>query len=343
MRLGAFVGMRDDNPDSLARYASTLEDMGVAYLWTGEAYSADAVSTMGFLAAVTKRAEIGSSILPLYSRTPTLLAMTAVGLDKLSRGRFILGVGASGPQVIEGFHGVCYDNPLARTREVIDVCRSVWRRERLVHDGANYQIPLAEGLGTGLGKALKITDHPVRDRIPIHVAALGPKNVEMTAQLAEGWLPLHFWPDRADQVWGESLRAGLARRAPDLPPLDVVAGGPLAIGDNLEELRDHTRPMLALYFGGMGAKGKNFYNDVLRRYGYEKVADDIQDAYLSGNRKAAAAMVPAELVEGMSLIGDAGFVKDRIAAYREAGVTVLNVMPVGPNGTRDIETITNWL
>jgi F420-dependent oxidoreductase-like protein len=342
MKLGAAVGMRDD-PESFARHAKKLEDAGVDYLWTGEAYSADAVSTMGFLAAVTRRAQIGSSILPLYSRTPTLMAMTAVGLDRLSRGRFILGIGASGPQVIEGFHGVPYDAPVARTEEIIEICRSVWRRDRLVHNGARYQVPLAEGLGTGLGKALKIMDHPVRDRIPIYVASLGPKNVEMTAELAEGWLPLHFWPDHVDDVWGDALRAGTAKRNPDLPPLEVVAGGPLAIGDDVAHLRDLARPMLALYFGGMGARGQNFYNDLLKRYGYEKEAVEIQDAYLGGDRHAAAAMVPAELVEGMSLVGDAAFIKDRIAAYRASGVTVLNVQPVGPNGLRDVEAIAQWL
>ena len=342
MKLGAMVGMRDD-PDAFAAQAKRLEDTGVEYLWTGEAYSADAVSTMGFLAAVTKKAQIGSSILPLYTRTPTVLAMTAVGIDKLSRGRCILGLGASGPQVIEGFHGLPYDAPLARTREIIEICRSVWRRDRLVHRGANYQVPLAEGRGTGLGKALKIMDHPVRERIPIYVASLGPKNVEMTAELAEGWLPLHYWPDRAHELWGESLEAGRAKRAADLPPLEIVAGGSLAIGEDVEALRDRDRPMLALYYGGMGARGANFYNDVLRRYGYESEAEEIQDAYLGGDRKRAAALVPAELVAGMSLVGDAGFVKDRIAAYRESGVTVLNVQPIGPNGLRDIETIAGWV
>ena len=342
MKLGATVGMRDD-PDKFAAHAKRLEDLGVEYLWTGEAYSADAVSTMGFLAAVTRKAQIGSSILPLYSRTPTLMAMTAVGLDKLSRGRFVLGLGASGPQVIEGFHGVPYDAPLARTREIIEICRSVWRRDRLEHQGANYQVPLAEGRGTGLGKALKIMDHPVRERIPIYVASLGPKNVAMTAELAEGWLPLHYWPDRAHELWRSSLEVGRAARSADLPPLEIVAGGSLAIGDDVDGLRDRDRPMLALYYGGMGAKGKNFYNDVLRRYGYEKEADEIQDLYLGGSRKEAAALVPDELVAGMSLIGDAGFVKDRVAAYRESGVTVLNVQPVGPNGLKDIETIANWV
>ena len=342
MKLGTTVGMRDD-PDKFAAHAKRLEDVGVDYLWTGEAYTADAVSTMGFLAAVTRRAQIGSSILPLYSRTPTLMAMTAVGLDKLSRGRFVLGLGASGPQVIEGFHGVPYDAPLARTREIIEICRSVWRRDRLVHEGANYQVPLAEGQGTGLGKALKIMDHPVRERIPIFVASLGPKNVAMTAELAEGWLPLHYWPDLAHELWESSLAEGRAARSAELPPLEIVAGGSLAIGDDVDALRDRDRPMLALYYGGMGAKGKNFYNDVLRRYGYEKEAEQIQDLYLGGDRKSAAALVPDELVAGMSLIGDAGFVKDRVAAYRESGVTVLNVQPVGPNGLQDIETIANWV
>jgi F420-dependent oxidoreductase-like protein len=342
MKLGAMVGMRDD-PEKFAERAKRLEDMGVEYLWTGESYSADAISTMGFLAAVTKTAQIGSSILPLYSRTPTLLAMTAVGVDKLSQGRCILGLGASGPQVIEGFHGVPYDAPLTRTREIVSICRSVWRRDRLVHDGANYHVPLPEGQGTGLGKSLKILDHPVRERIPIFVASLGPKNVEMTAEVAEGWLPLHYWPERAHELWRSSLDAGAAKRAPDLPPLEIVAGGSLAIGDDVEPLRDRDRPMLALYYGGMGARGKNFYNDVLKRYGYEKEAEQIQDAYLGGDRKQAAATVPAELVAGMSLIGDAGYVKERVEAYRESGVTVLNVQPIGPNGLKDIETIANWV
>ena len=342
MELGASVELRDD-PDALAQRARRLEDAGVGYLWTGEAYTTDGVSTMGFLAAVTRRARIGSSITPIYTRTPTLIAMTAAGLDRLSAGRFVLGLGASGPQVIEGFHGVAYDNPLARTREVVDICRSVWRRERLVHDGPNYRIPLPEGQGSGLGKSLRMMTQPLRERIPIHIASLGPKNVEMTAEIAEGWQPLHFWPDRFRDIWGDSLEAGLAKRATDLPPLEIVTGGPLAIGKNLEHLRQKSRPMLALYFGGMGAKGKNFYNDLLKRYGFEAEADAIQDAYLAGDRKAAAVLVPDALVEGMTLIGDPGFVRDRIAAYREAGVTVLNVEAVGPNGLDDVETVASWL
>jgi F420-dependent oxidoreductase-like protein len=342
VKLGASVGTRDD-PQALARQVRRLEEAGVDYLWAGEAYSADAVSTLGFVAAVTSRAQIGSAILPLYTRTPSLLAMTAVGLDKLSGGRFILGIGASGPQVIEGFHGLPYDVPVGRTREIIDICHSVWRRDRLEHSGPHYEIPLAEGRGTGLGKPLKLIDHPLRERIPIYVASLGPKNVEMTAAVAEGWLPLYYWPDRADHVWGASLAAGRARRGADLPPLEIVAGGPLAIGHDVEHLRERARPVLALYFGGMGARDRNFYNDVLKRYGYEREAEQIQEAYLSGDKPGAAAMVPAELVTGMSLIGDEGFVRDRIAAYRESGVTILNVQPVGPNGAADIETVAGWL
>ncbi len=342
MKLGAVVGMRSD-PAEFGRHVRRLEEAGVGYLWAGEAYTADAVSTLGFLAAVTSTAQIGSAILPLYTRTPSVLAMTAVGLDKLSGGRFILGLGASGPQVIEGFHGIPYDAPLARTAEIIEICRAVWRRERLEYHGAHYQIPLPESRGTGLGKPLKLIDHPVRDRIPVYVASLGPKNVEMTAAIAEGWLPLHFWPDRAADVWGAALAAGKADRVAGMPPLQIAAGGPLAIGDDVTHLRDLARPMLALYFGGMGARGRNFYNDVLKRYGFEQEARQIQDAYLGGNKQAAAAMVPAELVEGMSLIGPEGFVRDRIAAYRAAGVTILNVQPVGPNGVADIDTVARWL
>src|SRR5829696_7876350 len=182
MKLGASVGMRGE-PAAFAAYAKKLEDSGVDYLWCGEAYTSDAVSAMGFLAAVTERAQIGSSILPIYSRTPTLIAMTAVGLDKLSGGRFVLGLGASGPQVIEGFHGVPYDRPLGRTREIVDICRRVWKREVITHDGV-YEIPLPADRGTGLGKPLKMLTKPVRDRIPIYVASLGEKNVEMTAEVA---------------------------------------------------------------------------------------------------------------------------------------------------------------
>ena len=214
--------------------------------------------------------------------------MTAAGIDALSDGRCVLGLGASGPQVIEGFHGVTYDKPLGRTREIIDICRQVWRRERVEHDGASYQIPLPEGQGTGLGKPLKLINHPVRSEIPIYVASLGPKNVEMTAEKADGWLPLFYLPEKAKDVWGDDLAAGAAKRDAGLGPMEVVAGGLLSVGDGAEGVREFGRPMTALYVGGMGAKGRNFYNDLVKRYGYEQEAEQIQDLYLDGKKDEAA-------------------------------------------------------
>jgi F420-dependent oxidoreductase-like protein len=324
-----------------ADLAAGLEKAGLDIAWIAEAYGADAVSVMGYIAAKTSTVKIASGILPIYSRTPTLLAMTAAGVDALSDGRCILGLGASGPQVIEGWHGVPYDRPLERTREIIEICRQVWRRERVEHEGRNYTIPLPPDAGTGLGKPLKMITHPVRDRIPVYVASLGPKNVEMTAEIAEGWLPIFYIPEKAKQVWGESLAKGAANRSADLPPLDICAGGMLAIGDGPDTIgiREFGRPMAALYIGGMGAKGRNFYNELARRYGYEQEAEEIQDLYLAGKKEEAAAKVPAEFLELTSLVGPAGYVKERIAAYKEAGVTVLNVLPVGGDPVKLIEQV----
>ena len=301
------------------------------------------------LPAPTERIEIASGILPIYTRTPTLLAMTAAGLDELSGGRAVLGLGASGPQVIEGFHGVAYDAPIGRTREIIDICRKVWAREEpLVHDGAKYQLPLPEGQGTGLGKPLKIITHPRRPRIPIHVASLGPKNVQMTAELADGWLPILFHPAKAGEVWGPDLEVGFAKRSPDLGPMDVVAGGLLAIGseDEVAGFRDFSRGMVALYVGGMGARERNFYNQLFQRYGFEDEARRIQDLYLDGKKGEAAAAVPESFLEQTSLCGDEGYVRDRIAEFAAAGVTVLNVTPIAadlPAQQRLIETVRNLM
>ncbi|MEM9608195.1 MAG: LLM class F420-dependent oxidoreductase [Actinomycetota bacterium] len=316
-----------------------LEAVGLDRVWVAEAYGYDAVSTMGFLAARTERVEIASGILPIYTRTPTLLAMTAAGIDALSGGRCVLGLGASGPQVIEGFHGITYDAPLGRTREIVDVCRQVWRRERVEHDGRHYQMPLPEGQGTGLGKPLKMITHPVRERIPIVVAALGDKNVQMTAEVAEGWLPIFFWPEKAKDVWGDVLDAGLAKRDPELGELDIIAGGMLAIGDGVEGLRDFGRPMAALYVGGMGAKGRNFYNSLFSRYGYGDEAERIQELYLSGQKDEAAGLLPDEFLASTSLIGSEGFVKERLAAYQEAGVTTLNIAPMAQSRTERVEQV----
>ncbi len=329
-----------------ARQAAALEKVGLDVVWVAEAYSFDAPSFMGYLAAKTERIEIGSAILPIYSRTPTLIAMTAAGIDALSGGRAILGLGASGPQVIEGFHGVPYDRPLGRTREIVDICRTVWAREApLTHDGASYHIPLPPGQGTGLGKPLKIINHPVRPRIPIWVAALGEKNVAMTAEVAEGWLPIFFVAEKVKDVFGPSLAEGAARRDPTLGPLQISAGGLLAVGEESEvaPLRELNRPLLALYIGGMGAKGRNFYNTLACRYGYEKEATEIQDLYLAGQKKEAAALIPDELLEATTLCGPESYLKERIAALAEAGVTHLSVTPLGPDPVGLIEKLRSWV
>ncbi|HEY8525182.1 MAG TPA: LLM class F420-dependent oxidoreductase [Acidimicrobiales bacterium] len=330
-----------------ARTVVELERVGLDVVWVAEAYGFDAVSLMGYLAALTERVEIGSGILPIYTRTPTLLAMSAAGVDALSDGRCILGIGASGPQVVEGWHGVPYDRPLARTREIIDICRRVWEREApLTNPGPRYPLPLPEGQGTGLGKPLKIIAHPVRPRIPVYVAALGAKNVALTAEVADGWLPLFFLPERAKEVFGPALAEGAARRPDDLGPLEICAGGVAFIGDAdaaLKVLDTHARPMMALYIGGMGAKGRNFYNDLVRRYGYEAEAAEIQDLYLSGHKREAAARVPEELLQLTNLCGPPDFVRDRIAAFREAGVTLLNVLPAGPDPVGTVAQLKDWL
>jgi F420-dependent oxidoreductase-like protein len=325
-----------------ARRVAELEKAGLDMVWVAEVYGYDAPSLMGYLAALTERVKIGSGILPLYSRTPTLIAMTAAGIDALSDGRFELGLGASGPQVIEGWHGVPYTNPLGRTREIIDICRKVWAREAPVeHHGRNYTLPLPPDQGTGLGKPLKLIGRPLRPRIPVWVASLGEKNVELTAEIAEGWLPFLFIPERARDVWGKSLDAGLAKRDPALGPLQIAAGGVVAIGegDEVVACRQLSRSMVALYIGGMGARGKNFYNELACRYGYEAEAAEIQDLYLAGRKDEAAAKVPDQLLEGTSLCGPEGYVAERLAAHREAGVTHLQVTPIPTGGQTPAQVI----
>jgi F420-dependent oxidoreductase-like protein len=305
-----------------------LEKVGVGIALVAEAYSFDAVSQLGYLAAKTSRIELGSGVVPIYVRTPSLLAMTAAGLDYVSDGRFRLGIGTSGPQVMEGFHGVPFDAPLGRTREVVEICRKVWRRENVEFDGKHYQIPLPAERGTGLGKPLHLINHPVRERIPITIASLGPKNVELTAEIAEGWQPVFFYPEKADAVWGDALRAGFAKRDPELGPLDVMVSAALAIGEDVDDRLEWVKPQLALYIGGMGARGKNFYHNLATRYGFGDVADRIQDLYLSGKKAEAIAAVPDDLVRSVSLIGSRGFVQERLAAYAEAGATTLLLQPV---------------
>ncbi|MGB6574380.1 MAG: LLM class F420-dependent oxidoreductase [Trebonia sp.] len=325
MRVGMMLGYAGGFSETVDELAD-FERAGLDIVFVPEAYSFDAVSQLGFIAARTTRLEIASGILPIYSRTPALTAMTAAGLDFVSGGRFTLGLGTSGPQVIEGWHGVPYDAPVGRTRELVEICRMVWRRDRLDYQGKHYTLPY-EG-GTGLGKPLKLINHPVRERIPIVIAALGPKNVALAAEVAEGWQPIFYFPEKAAIAWDAPLAEGKARRDPALGTLDVIASAPLAIGDDVTGLRDLTRPVFALYIGGMGARGRNFYYDLACRFGYESEADTIQEAYLAGRKDEAAALVPADLVEKTALIGPAGYVAERLAAFRAAGVTTLNVTPL---------------
>jgi F420-dependent oxidoreductase-like protein len=338
MRTGIFLDYSGGFREAV-EHIVVLEKAGVDIALVAEAYSYDAVSQLGYLAARTSTIELGSGVFPIYTRTPSLLAMTAAGLDFVSDGRFRLGIGTSGPQVVEGFHGVPFDAPLGRTREVVEICRQVWRRERVQHQGRSYQIPLPADRGTGLGKPLQIINHPVRERIPITIAALGPKNVELTAEIAEGWQPVFFYPEKADDVWGDALRAGKAKRDSALGELDVMVGVSLAIGDDVEERLNWAKPHLALYIGGMGARGQNFYHKLATRYGYGDVADHIQDLFLSGRKAEAIAAVPDELVRQVNLIGPRGFVKERIAAFAEAGVTTLLATPT----TTDAAEYIRWV
>ncbi len=336
------IGLSTNYAGGFAETAAEVQDLeraGADIIFVPEAYSFDAVSALGFLAARTSRIQLASGILQLYTRTPTLTAMTAAGLDYVSDGRFVLGIGASGPQVIEGFHGVPYDAPIGRTREAIDICRKVWRREVLTYDGKYYQLPLPAERGTGLGKPLKLINRPVRERIPVVIAALGPKNVELAAEIAEGWQPIFYFPEKAREAFGAGLDAGLAKRDPALGALDIYAGPALAIGDDVEHMLAWVKPHLALYIGGMGAKSKNFYHTLATKYGYGAEADRIQELYLAGRKEEAAAVVPDELVRSISLVGPEGYVKERISAFAASGVTVLNVVPLAATPAERVRLI----
>lgn len=314
-----------------------LEKAGLDVVWVPEAYSFDAPSAMGYLAARTERVTIASGIMPVYTRTPTLLAMTAAGIDYLSDGRCMLGLGASGPQVMEGFHGIPYKAPVGRIRETIEICRMVWRREKVQYSGKYYEVPLSKNKGTGLGKPLKLINHPVRNDIPICVAALGPQSVAMTAEIADAWLPAFYLAEGADEIWGAALAAGQAKRDPNRPPLEIFAGGAVAIGKGKEPLRDRARPQIALYVGGMGAKEKNFYNQIFRKNGYEKEAEVIQELYLSGRKDEAEAAIPDDYLAKASLIGDEGFVRERLQVLKASGVNALNVSLFGDSRAERVQ------
>ncbi len=338
MRLGMMMSYAGGFTEAVSELLD-YESAGLDIVLVPEAYSFDAVSLLGFVAARTQRMQLASGIMQLYTRTPTLTAMTAAGLDFVSGGRFNLGLGASGPQVIEGFHGVPYDAPLGRTREIVEICRKVWRREVVVHDGRYYKLPLPPDQGTGLGKALKIINRPVRERIPIQLAAIGPRNVAMAAEIAEGWQTLFFHPGKAHEVYGAALAEGLSRRDPALGPLDILAAAPFAITDDPAPLLAGHRAALALYVGGMGAREVNFSNRLARRYGYEREAATIQDLYLSGRKDQAAAAVPDDLVRDTCVVGPPGHVKERLATYAAAGVTTLVVSPLQPTHAERVRAV----
>ncbi|HWJ10693.1 MAG TPA: LLM class F420-dependent oxidoreductase [Nocardioides sp.] len=326
------IGMIIDYSGGFAETVELLQEYernGLELVAIPEAYSFDAVSQLGYIAARTERLQLMSAIFQIYTRTPSLTAMTAAGLDFVSGGRFTLGLGASGPQVIEGFHGLKYDAPLGRTREVIEICRQVWQRQPVEYRGKHYTVPLTkEDGGSGLGKPLKLINHPVRSEIPISVAALGPKNVALVAEIANGWQPLFFHPHKAQQAWGESLEEGFSRRDPALGELDIQLQIAFHLGEPSPEAVQAIRDQLALYIGGMGARDKNFYNQLARRYGYESEATDIQDLYLAGRKAEAAAVVPDELVDAVSLLGDEDAVRQHVTDLHAAGVRTLLLNPL---------------
>ena len=292
-------------------------------MWTAEAYGSDAVTPAVWIAAQTKKICVGTAIMQMPARTPAMAAMTAMTLDQLSGGRFLMGIGASGPQVVEGWHGVAYGNPIGRAREYVEILRKIWAREKpLEHQGAHYQIPYRGPGATGLGKPLKSILHG--RQIPIYVAAIGPKSVEQTAEIADGWLPIFFSPYRVG-VYQDALEAGFRKAGggKSLKTFDVAPAVTVIQGDDYRSCLEFLKPILALYIGGMGARGKNFYNDLARRYGYEAAAKKIQDLYLEGKKAEATAAVPDELADEISLCGPKERIRDRLAAWKECGATTL--------------------
>jgi F420-dependent oxidoreductase-like protein len=298
--------------------------LGFHSVWSAEAYGSDAVSVIAWIAAQTKRIGVGTAIMQIPARTPTLAATTALTLDQLSGGRFLLGLGVSGPQVVEGWHGVAFGKPLAKTREYVEIVRAVWRREKpLEFKGAYYQIPYMGSNATGLGKPLKSILHGRQD-IPIYLAAIGPKNVALAAEIADGWLPVYFSPDRMS-IFAPHLDAGFkaAGGGKSLARFDVAPTVPIVLGADVKACRDIIKPRLALYVGGMGARGKNFYNELVCRYGYEAAAKAIQDLYLSGKKEEAAAQVPDALVDEIALCGPKERIKERLSRWTGCGVTTM--------------------
>jgi F420-dependent oxidoreductase-like protein len=328
MRLGINFGYQDWG-SGLARAVGTAQEaerLGFHSIWTAEAYGTDSITPIAWMMGRTERINFGSAIMQMPARTPAMTAMTAATLDLMSGNRFLLGLGLSGPQVVEGWHGQPYGKPLGKTREYVDIVRTILRREApLEHHGAHYDIPYTGADATGLGKPLKIIVHPNRADIPIYLAAIGPKNVELSAEIADGWLPIFFSPYRFRETYGPAINAGFAKAGggKSLDAFDVAPTVSVLVGDDLDMLRGFVKPMVALYVGGMGARGKNFYNDLACRYGFDAAAKEIQDLYLDGKKQEATAAVPDELVDEIALIGPKERIADRFDAWRESGITTM--------------------
>jgi F420-dependent oxidoreductase-like protein len=323
--------------------AKEADSLGFHSAWTAEAYGTDAITPLTWLMANTERLNFGPAIMQMPARTPAMTAMTAATLDLMSGGRFLLGLGLSGPQVVEGWHGQPYGKPLAKTREYVEVVRTIWRREApLEHHGAHYDIPYSGADASGLGKPLKIIVHPRRADIPIYLAAIGPKNVELCAEIADGWLPIFFSPQRLGETYGAALDAGFAKAGggKSLADFDVAPTVTVIVGDDVDALRNMVKPMAALYIGGMGARGKNFYNDLACRYGFEAAAKEIQDLYLDGKKGDAIAAVPDELVDEIALLGPRERIADRLDAWRESGITTMIMGAAQPEALRLMAELT---
>ncbi|MGH8985252.1 MAG: LLM class F420-dependent oxidoreductase [Acidimicrobiia bacterium] len=339
MRLGINFGYQDwgaglPQAIELAREADAL---GFHSGWTAEAYGTECITPLTWLAASTERLNVGSAIMQMPARTPAMTAMTAATLDLMSGGRFLLGLGLSGPQVVEGWHGQPYGKPLAKTREYVEIVRTILARQApLEHHGEHYDIPFSGPAATGLGKPLKIIVHPRRADIPVYLAAIGPKNVELAAEIADGWLPIFFSPYRFKDAFGAALDAGFARAGAGkgLDRFDIAPTVTVMLGDDVDTLRGFAKPMVALYVGGMGARGKNFYNDLACRYGFEGAAKEIQDLYLDGKKQEAAAAVPDQLVDEISLIGPKERIADRLDVWRESGITTMILGAAQPETLR---------
>jgi F420-dependent oxidoreductase-like protein len=335
MRLGLNLGywglVSGDDNIALAQEADRL---GFSVLWAAEAYGNDAASVLTWVAAKTDRIDVGSGIFQIPARTPAMTAMTAATIDTLSGGRFRLGLGVSGPQVSEGWHGAKFDKPIGRTREYIDIIRLAFARERVRYDGQHYQLPLPDGPG----KPLKMIIHPVREHLPIYLAAIGPKNLELAGEKCDGWLAI-FYDSEFSAEQHESVRAGMAKAGRQDQPFDVAPTMPVVIGDDIESCAEPVRHYAALYIGGMGSREQNFYNRLAARMGYEAEAATIQDLYLDRKYDEAAAAVPFDFVDRTSLLGSVERMAERMQALAASGVTTLNVSSYGSTQDERIATL----